>query len=442
MKKLRNGLFVFALLFTMIFFKPVTASAKELSNEDFTDISISITDKDGPALQMGSRIKAPADAFDVTCTDTNGYLWEIVPGSSYWKDMTGYRLSTSDTASCCLINLHLCLVPVLKDEDTGFTDGCFTSENIKSISMNGYELDTQYKPDGSGTAILIDVTYVYIDMQGETSTGFYIAGQEASVIASEVNGSHFCGWSGTYYIDGVTKSIEFADASAPKTTFVVPTSTLIISIKQSLEEHTAPVAALAPATTAKDGKLVYSCGTCKKTLSKTTVPRIASIKLSATSCTYNGNVRTPSVTVKDRTGKVLVKNTDYTVKYGAGRKNVGKYAVKVTFKGKYSGEKLLYFKINPKGTYFTRKLSGSKKFAVRWAKQATQTTGYQIQYSRYSNFSGAKTLTIRNNTTVTQKISGLLGNKKYYVRIRTYYKSGSAVYYSGWSKTISVVTKP
>ena len=70
----------------------------------------------------------------------------------------------------------------------------------------------------------------------------------------------------------------------------------------------------------------------------------------AVSPTYNGKVRTPKVIVKDRTGKTLVKNTDYTVSYAKGRKYVGKYAVKITFKGKYSGTKTLYFTIKPKAT--------------------------------------------------------------------------------------------
>ena len=41
--------------------------------------------------------------------------------------------------------------------------------------------------------------------------------------------------------------------------------------------------------------------------------------------------RQPKVIVKDRTGKTLVKNTDYTVSYAKGRKYVGKYAVTVSY---------------------------------------------------------------------------------------------------------------
>ena len=199
------------------------------------------------------------------------------------------------------------------------------------------------------------------------------------------------------------------------------------------------------ATPTANGKIVNYCSVCKKTLSTIVIPKASSIKLKATSLTYNGKVRTPKVIVKDRTGKTLVKNTDYTVSYAKGRKYVGKYAVKITFKGKYSGTKTLYFTIKPKATSISSLKAGSKKFTVKWKKQATQTTGYQVQYSASSKFSKAKTVTVGKNTTVSKKISKLSGKKKYYVRVRTYKTvkiNGKSIrIYSGWSKAKTVTTK-
>ena len=199
------------------------------------------------------------------------------------------------------------------------------------------------------------------------------------------------------------------------------------------------------ATPTANGKIVNYCSVCKKTLSTTVIPKASSIKLKATSLTYNGKVRTPKVIVKDRTGKTLVKNTDYTVSYAKGRKYVGKYAVKITFKGKYSGTKTLYFTIKPKATSISSLKAGSKKFTVKWKKQATQTTGYQVQYSASSKFSKAKTVTVGKNKTVSKKISKLSGKKKYYVRVRTYKTvkiNGKSIrIYSGWSKAKTVTTK-
>ena len=196
------------------------------------------------------------------------------------------------------------------------------------------------------------------------------------------------------------------------------------------------------ATPTANGKIVNYCSVCKKTLSTTVIPKASSIKLKATSLTYNGKVRTPKVIVKDRTGKTLVKNTDYTVSYAKGRKYVGKYAVKITFKGKYSGTKTLYFTIKPKATSISSLKAGSKKFTVKWKKQATQTTGYQVQVATNKKFKkNKKTVTIKKQKTTKTTVKKLKAKKKYYVRIRTILKSGGKTYYSNWSASKSVKAK-
>ena len=170
-----------------------------------------------------------------------------------------------------------------------------------------------------------------------------------------------------------------------------------------------------------------------------------SVKLSAVSYTYDGKVKTPAVTVKDAKGNVLVKNKDYTVAYSSGRKYVGKYNVKVTLKGNYSGSSLKAFKIIPRSTTISTLIPGSKRFKVTWAKRVAQTTGYQIQYSASSKFTNAKTVKITKYTTVSKTITKLTAKKRYYVRVRTYknVKVGGSVvsYYSAWSGAKSVVTK-
>ncbi len=200
------------------------------------------------------------------------------------------------------------------------------------------------------------------------------------------------------------------------------------------------------ATPTANGKIVNYCSVCKKTLSTTVIPNASSIKLKATSLTYNGKVRTPKVIVKDITGKTLVKNTDYTVSYAKGRKYVGKYAVKITFKGKYSGTKTLYFTIKPKATRISSLKAGSKKFTVKWKKQATQTTGYQVQVATNKKFKkNKKTVTIKKQKTTKTTVKKLKAKKKYYVRVRTYKTvkiNGKSIrIYSDWSKTKTVTTK-
>lgn len=164
-----------------------------------------------------------------------------------------------------------------------------------------------------------------------------------------------------------------------------------------------------------------------------------SVSLSTTTYTYDGKVKKPKVTAKDKKGKKIAAKY-YTVKYPSGRKNVGTYTVKVTFKGKYKGTKSASFKIVPKGTAVSSVSAGKKSFTVKWKKQATQTTGYQVQYAENSRFKSASSKTVSKNSTTSLKVNGK-PIKKYYVRVRTYKKVGKTNYYSSWSKASSVTTK-
>lgn len=197
------------------------------------------------------------------------------------------------------------------------------------------------------------------------------------------------------------------------------------------------------ATASKDGKITTTCTRCGTTTKTAKIARVSKIKLSKTKYTYNGKKQTPSVTVKDSKGKELKVNTDYKVKLPSGRKNVGTYEVKITFKGsKYSGSKTLSYTINPKSTKLSKVSAKKKGFEAKWKKQSTQTKGYQIQYSTDSKFkSGNKTVTVNKNSTTKKTISKLKAKKKYYVRIRTYKTVGKQKYYSDWSKSVKVTTK-
>ncbi|MCH5314909.1 MAG: hypothetical protein J1E81_03265 [Eubacterium sp.] len=170
----------------------------------------------------------------------------------------------------------------------------------------------------------------------------------------------------------------------------------------------------------------------------------AKVTLSSISYVYNGKTRKPKVTVKDLNGnKISSKN--YTVTYPKGRKAVGKYTVKVKLKGKYNGTVKKTFKIVPKKTYVSKLTAKSKGFVVKWKKNTTQTTGYQIQYAIDSKFSSKKTVTVKNNKTTSKTILHRKANKKYYVRIRTYktvkVNGKSTKIYSSWSKVKTVTTK-
>ena len=211
--------------------------------------------------------------------------------------------------------------------------------------------------------------------------------------------------------------------------------------------HTSTKKTITKATISQDGKVVTKCTACNEITNTETIYKASTVKLSATSYTYNGKARKPTVTVKDSNGKKLKSGTDYTVSYASGRKNVGKYNVKIKFQGNYTGTKTLSFTIIPKQTSISKLTATKKGFEVKWKKQSSQTTGYQIQYSTKKNFKGSttKNVTVNKNKTVTKSISKLSANKKYYVRIRTYktlkVNGKSTKIYSDWSKAKTVKTK-
>jgi hypothetical protein len=96
-----------------------------------------------------------------------------------------------------------------------------------------------------------------------------------------------------------------------------------------------------------------------------------------------------------------------------------------------------------KSTSVSKVKAGIKSITVTWKKQAAKgVKGYEIQYSIDRNFKNdVKTVTIKKAKTTSTKIKKLKSKKKYYVRIRTYKKSGAAKVYSNWSKTKSVKVK-
>ena len=192
------------------------------------------------------------------------------------------------------------------------------------------------------------------------------------------------------------------------------------------------------ATTSKNGSSVTKCTKCGTVSKNTAIAYPKTVTLSATAYTYDGKAKKPTVTVKDNAGKTIAAS-NYTVAY-SNNTNVGTATVKVTFKGNYSGSFSKTFKINPKNTSISSVSALYKGFTVKYAKQATQTTGYQVQYSTSSNFSNAKTVTVNKNSTVVKNVTGLTAKKKYYVRIRTYKTVGKTNYYSAWSGAKNVTT--
>lgn len=173
--------------------------------------------------------------------------------------------------------------------------------------------------------------------------------------------------------------------------------------------------------------------------------KVKSVALTKTSYTYNKKAHKPGVVAKDDQGN-KIPASDYTVKYSSGCKNVGKYAVTVTFKDEYKGTYTRTYNVVPQGTKLKSVKAGKKSFKATWKKQKTQTSGYQLAYSTSKKFAKkVKTTTVSKNGTVKKTVKKLSKKKTYYVKVRTYktVKSGKKTIklYSGWSAAKKVKTK-
>lgn len=183
------------------------------------------------------------------------------------------------------------------------------------------------------------------------------------------------------------------------------------------------------ATTSQDGTIESFCEDCGEMIVET-VPKVSSFKLSTTNYVYNGKSRAPSVTVKDRTNKTLVKNTDYKVQYASGRTKVGKYAIKVTGLGKYSFTKMLYFYILPGQTSSITTAVNSSAVALKW-NAVPGATGYRVFVLKNGAWKALK-----DTTGNSYKVTNLKSDTKYKFAVRAFSKVNGSVL---WSKTYTTV---
>ena len=196
------------------------------------------------------------------------------------------------------------------------------------------------------------------------------------------------------------------------------------------------------ATLSTDGTIedyCYKCGYHEDT----DIPCVSQVKLSKKSFTYNGKVQKPSVTVIDSKGNV-VSADNYSVSYSnSGSKKVGSYGIYISFIGsKYSGSISYVYKIIPKSSTISSLKGAKKKITVKYKKQTSQTTGYQIQVATDKAFKkNKKTVTVKKNKTTSANVSSLKAKKKYFVRVRTYKTVNGKKIYSSWSKVKTIKTK-
>ncbi len=232
--------------------------------------------------------------------------------------------------------------------------------------------------------------------------------------------------SGTYYF-GITR---FYNGSAGKYTLKLSTNC----------NHKYTTKVTKKATLKANGVTQKTCKYCGKS-TKTAIKRIASVKLSATQCDYNGKKRTPSVVVKNTAGTKLKKNVDYTVKYYGSRKKPGRYKIVVKFIGKYSGSKTMYFVIAPKEPGSMKVTYGKTSIKSTWSK-STGATGYYVELrnsnGRFGDGSKIKRVYTKSKSCT---FKGLKKGKLYEVRVGSYKTINGKKYLSDYVRYSIIRTK-
>lgn len=193
------------------------------------------------------------------------------------------------------------------------------------------------------------------------------------------------------------------------------------------------------ATQSSNGSITKKCNFCGDVVSKSIIHKISSVNLSTTEYTYTGAKKTPSVTAKDSKGKKLVEGRDYKLTYSSStRKEIGRYSVKVTFKGNYSGSKTLYFTIGPKNPSTVKAvLYGYDDVKVSWSK-VSGASGYKVYYKK----STTSTWSSKTTTGTSLKLANLADGVKYDVKVVAYkIKGGYKCYNAGKSTSIYTLKK-
>ena len=188
--------------------------------------------------------------------------------------------------------------------------------------------------------------------------------------------------------------------------------------------------ATAAFTIAKAGNTVTASSVNKIVSAKAQSFSIGAKVKGGAKLTYKSNNK--SITV-DKNGKVTVA-----------KNYIGKATITISAAAttNYNAAvKQIYVTVNPTGTKLSSVASAKTgQLTLKWAKNAA-VTGYQVQYATSSKFTGAKTLNVKSNKTVTGTLSKLKEKQKYYVRIRTYKTVGKVNYYSAWSAAKSATVK-
>lgn len=212
--------------------------------------------------------------------------------------------------------------------------------------------------------------------------------------------------------------------------------TVTIQMSAKKHTHTYKIEDSEKATMDDSGYVIKECSKCGKTTKKTYY-YAKTVKLSSTSYVYDGKTKTPKIIVSDSKGNNLVMNTDYKVSGTKSAKAIGKYSIKISFIGNYSGSKTLSYSIKPDAPKNVKRSKvTSSSITLTWDK-VSKATSYTVYMYEYGSYSKVKTV-----TTNTAKISNLSACSDYKFKVYAVTKTDSSSVSSSASSVITAVTAP
>ena len=310
---------------------------------------------------------------------------------------------------------------------------------------------TSYYADGTGKKpavtlkcsgkTLTEGTHYTLTYSNNTAPG------TATVIATAIDGSGYTGSRERTFtikapvdLSKVTMTIGstkylYADGS-PKTPTVTLTyngKTLTKNTHYKLEYSDNVSAGIATVTAVGIDKNGYT-GTRSKSFTIKSKIRLSRVTMTLSKTRYykTGSAIKPEPVLKFG-NETLKKGTHYYLKY-SNNISAGKATVKAVFKSIRfkDGSKSRTFTImpaRPKATLITKIRSDRPVVNVTWEKVSC--TGYQLQISRYSDFSNAWSRKVSTNTL---KVWEMKNGQKYYFRVRAYKTENGMTTYGSWNK--------
>lgn len=177
-----------------------------------------------------------------------------------------------------------------------------------------------------------------------------------------------------------------------------------------------------------NGKIEHRCKVCGNIASTTTLYSPV-VTLSKTVFTYDGTMKIPEISVKEKNGNLI---SDYTLTLDEGRTEIGKYNVYISIDSEYyQGETTVsFFIVNELQNPQLKITTTSNSILVNW-NAVEGAAGYQVKYEKPGSGSGGTTIAFGNNNTKAE-FKGV-SKGQYLVKIRTYQRINGSDVYTDWS---------